>query len=127
MDRMESLLVLSAAIRGFHVYQDIWSPNLGDKFECTHEESNTKDTHAMGVYFSGKLVGHLPKEISRYFHYFTLHGGDIQGEVIGARRHCHEAGGMEIPSKLSVTGNQKIVEKLKQLIIALNSPSICIM
>ena len=52
------------------------------------------------------------------------HYGDIQGEVIGARRHCHEAGGMEIPSRLSVTGNQKIVEKLKQLIIALNSPSI---
>ena len=47
----------------------------------------------MGVHFSGKLVGHLPKEISRYFHYFTLHDGDIQGEVIGARRHCHEAGG----------------------------------
>ena len=65
MDRMESLLVLSAAIRGFHVYQDIWSPNLGDKFECTHE-SNTKDTHAIGVYFSGKLVGHLLKVFSLF-------------------------------------------------------------
>lgn len=116
--------MISTAVRGYHVYKDVWSPELGHKLECQHEPMNVHDSHAMGVYYNKKLVGHLPKDISTYFHFFTIHSGEVRGEVTGPRRYCKEAGGMEIPCKLTATGGKKMVERLKQLIVALNSSSI---
>ena len=95
---------------------------------CHHEANNMYDTHAMGAYVGDKLVGHLPKEVSRYFHLFILHNEpEISGEVTGNRRHCYEAGGMEIPCTLTLTGSKQTVGKLKQLIERLNSSSVVIM
>lgn len=71
------------------MFMSTWTPTVGDKFVCIHEENNTHDTHAMGAYDDKKLVVHLPKEASRYFHFFTLHNGpEISGEVtdINSRR-----------------------------------------
>lgn len=122
-----STVKIATAVRGYHVFMSTWTPTVGDKFVCIHEENNTHDTHAMGAYDDKKLVGHLPKEASRYFHFFTLHNGpEISGEVTGKRRHCSEAGGMEIPCILTLEGSKRTIEKLKQLIKGLNSSSIVI-
>ena len=98
---------IATAVRGYHVFSTTWSPKIGDKFVCHHELNNTHDNHAMGAYYDRKLVGHLPREASRYFHLFTLHNEpEISGEVTGKRRHCSEAGGMEIPCTLTLTGRR---------------------
>ena len=52
------------------------------------------------------------------------HGGTIEGLVIGSRRHCREAGGMEIPCRLTFTGKKKYMARLRHLIISLNSQTI---
>lgn len=120
--------MISTAVRGYHVFLLTWSPTIGDKFVCHHETNNVYDTHAMGVYYDKKLVGHLPKEVSRYFHFFTEHNGpEISGQVTGNRRHCREAGGMEIPCTLTLTGSKPTVGKLKQFIEGLKSSSIVIL
>ena len=83
---MSTSLVIQVAIRGYHVYQTVWIPIIGEHFISLHESGNSSDSHAMGIYCDsnpGVLVGHLPKEISRYSHYFTLHDGKISGEVTG--------------------------------------------
>ena len=60
-------------------------------------------------------MGHLPREVSRYFHYFMVHNNKqlISGEVTGPTK---EAGGMEKSCKLTLIGSKKTVDKLKQLI-----------
>ena len=68
------------------------------------------DTY-QGKYFSGVLS-------------FCNIVGLIEGLVIGSRRHCREAGGMEIPCRLTFTGKKNHIAKLRQLIISLNSQTI---
>ena len=72
-------------------------------------------------------MGHLPKEISRWSYFFIGHGGSISGVVTGARRHCREAGGMEIPCELTFCGKRAHVAKLRRLIESLNSVVIYVM
>ena len=66
----------------------------------------------------------LPKKISRWSAFFLQHGGTIEGLVIGSRRHYRQAGGMEIPCRLTFTGKKKRNTELRQLIISLNSLTI---
>ena len=114
---------VETAIRGYHVYQTVWKPAIGEEFISLHEKENGHDPHAMGVYYEGKLVGHLPKEASKYCHYFTLHNGNIRGRVTG-RRKSSPAGGMEIPCLLTFAGSERIVTKMKQLLQDLDSASV---
>ena len=119
----DSYLVLQTTVRGYHIYQAVWIPTIGEDFVSLHESGNAADSHAMGIFCNttpGLLVGHLPKEISRYCHYFTIHDGKIRGEVTGPRQHCTEKGGMEIPCLLTFSG---IIRTLKNFFEGLHSPT----
>ena len=49
---------IDCCIRGFHVYQEIWNPVIG-------EARNAVDRYAVAtVRGDGAVVGHLPKKIS---------------------------------------------------------------
>ena len=100
-----SSLVVSTAVGGYTIHhrllklEKLSSPSMKlatlFRFLCNGVESNP-----------GVLVGHLPKEISRHCHYFTVHEGKICGEVSGPRQYSHalERGGLEIPCILTFTG-----------------------
>ena len=62
----------------------------------------------------GLTVGHIPQEISRYTHYFIMHGVSIKGYVTSTqpRRSPIEQGGLEI--QLRVTAS---IEKAKSAIL----------
>lgn len=120
-------LKVESAVRGYHIYKAMWTPNFGEEFISLHQSGNTHDQHAMGVYIEDKLlVGHLPREMARYCHYFTLHDGTIIGTVSGRRRHSSTAGGMEIPCILTFKGRRKTIKQLKKLLEELNTPSVVI-
>ena len=70
------------------------------------------------------IVEHIPREISQWSTFFLQHGGTIEGLVIGSRWHCTEAGGMEIPCRLTFTGKKKHIARLRQLIISLKSQTL---
>ena len=77
----------ASSVRGFHVYQEIWSPFLGEVLTCRKEE-NLRDLYAVAVICTmgetlGETVGHIPKTISTVCSKFITHGGAIYCKVTG--------------------------------------------
>ena len=56
---------LSSAVRGYHVYRDIWEPSVGEKLVARREFDNQFDKFAVKVLNGEETVGHLPREYSR--------------------------------------------------------------
>ena len=55
----------ASCIRGFHVYQDNWTPILGERLVCKNGSGNPRDQYAVAVCKAGdEIVGHLPRKIS---------------------------------------------------------------
>ena len=51
--------------RSFHEYQAIWEPIHGEELDCSREIDNPNDPYAVSVTKGGKVVGHVPRKISR--------------------------------------------------------------
>ncbi len=45
---------------GYHVYQGVWAPTIGEKLPCRKENGNTQDPYAVAVLDGVKVVGHVP-------------------------------------------------------------------
>ena len=56
-------------IDGFHVYQDIWLPVMGETLPGHREDDNSEDRYAITCYKS-EVFGHIPQKISHYVHHF---------------------------------------------------------
>ena len=52
-------LVFSAAVRGFHVYRDVWKPLENDELECLFKRHNLFDMLAIKMcrLEGGQIVG----------------------------------------------------------------------
>ena len=117
---------LDSAIRGFHVYKNVWTPVLNEQLRTAQEHGNAQDLFAVAVCkedttstgISGDLkVGHVPRVIARICWYFLEHDGEIVCTVTGTRRRSPLAqGGLEIPCKLKFIGKPKQIKKLKKLL-----------
>ena len=111
-----------SAVRGYHVYKEIWDPFIDDTFSTKHERGNSHDRYAMAVIPDDikrkRVCGHLPREISKIYCLFVLCEATIVGRVTGPRRKTRaECGGMEIPCELTFKHGQKMVlDKLKLLL-----------
>ena len=44
-------LMVRTAVRGYHVYKDIWTPAIGEEFVCRQERGNDHDRHAVAVHY----------------------------------------------------------------------------
>ena len=56
-----------SVVRGFHEYQSIWTPEIGEELVCKWERHNAHDPFAVAVMKSeaGVVVGHLPRKLAR--------------------------------------------------------------
>ena len=54
-------------IKGYHAYQDVWSPVIGEDLACEREPENTFSPggHAVAVKKGDDVVGHVPCENER--------------------------------------------------------------
>lgn len=104
-------LKIRCASRGYHVYREIWRPKMGQSLIVHPEKNNLHDPYAMGLFakIPGKiteetLVGHIPREISRFCLYFTKYGGILSATVRQTkfRRSPLPQGGLEIPITLYI-------------------------
>ena len=113
----------ASAVRGYHVYKDVWKPSIGEKLVAKREFNNPMDKHAVKVVKDDETVGHLPREFSRIAWYFLARSGEISVEVIGRRRHCKQlCGGMEIPCQLEFNCSNKVqMKRLKELLAVFHS------
>ena len=61
----------TAAIRGYHVYQKIWQPELNETLVCIHERRNEFDAFSVKTVRAADnaTVWHLPKELSQQTKY----------------------------------------------------------
>ena len=109
---------IDSKIRGYHVYQTIWSnPCIGEELNCKREPGNSHDPHvvAMTKVISGvsTVVGHVPIDIS-----------PICSNL--------EQGGREIPCKLDLSiesekeakKTRKRLEATLSIVVAMGTLSI---
>ena len=73
-------------IRGYHVYQHIWTPVEGETYSWSHEPGNEQDCNAVAMMYKDRVVGHIPLAICKCISLFsTLPGSFLETKVTGKR------------------------------------------
>ena len=114
---MSCMFSISSVVRGYHIYQDVWSAGVGEQLTCDREPGNRHDTFAVAVKKDEVIVGHVPRCISPICYIFLCRGGTISCRVTGHRRYSANLaqGGMEIPCILTFqTGDAQYLDKIKK-------------
>ena len=112
-----SCVEISSFIRGYHAYQDIWQPTLGESLLLQSEPTNTKDSLAVSVVKSNTIVGHVPANLSVLFsHFLSRRCNKGTAEVTGARLNRGAGYGLKIPCKYRLYGPAAYIERLKTII-----------
>ena len=95
-----------SVIHGHHLYQRIWTPEIGKYLVCEREPTNSIDRYTVAVVKDDVIVGHLPRAQSKIYSLFLFRNGTIDCIVIGARRYSADLpqGGLEVPCKLVFNG-----------------------
>jgi hypothetical protein len=94
------------AVRGFHVYQRIWQPTLGENVDCGWEQGNQYDRFAIKCTDTdNRVIDHLPMEISRITKFLIARGAVVQATVTNMRYRASPLvqGGLEVPCLVTVT------------------------
>ena len=97
-------LVFSAAVRGSHVYQNVWKPLENEELEYIFETNNLFDMTDCWRTEGGQIVGHLPREISRPTKFLLDTGAKVSAQLTGThyKRSPLFQGGLEIPCLVTV-------------------------
>ena len=113
-----------SGLRGYHVYHNTvnWRPYVKEKIALKREHNNEHDKFAVAgrVTMRGRfgwiVVGHIPKEPSRYLWYSIHEGAKYDVEVYKKKPMTSPLlqGGLEIPIKVFVTWD--CLEKLSILV-----------
>ena len=74
--------VVESCVRGFHVYQDIWTPTTGEHLSCQMEDSNAFDPYAVAIRKNANVIGHVPWKISAACSLFIQRGGTLTCIII---------------------------------------------
>ena len=43
-----------SSVHGYHVYQDNWTPVIGERLNCEREEENPRDRYAVAAMWSSR-------------------------------------------------------------------------
>ena len=113
---------MNSCVRGYHVYQSVWTPVIGEELICRREVGNAHDRYAVGIYKQDSnrpetLVGHSPKKISLLRSLFLRRGGNVTCQVSGRRVYSSDLaqGGLEVPCRLIFRREELNLKKLKRL------------
>ena len=116
---------LDSYVKGYHVYKDIWKPNIGDVLKTEREPRNPVDKYAVSVMQKKNLVvGHLKKGTSRKFakliSYFLKNDRSLCDVIIkGKPVDFGDGEGMQVPCELLITGYELHIEILKKELVKL--------
>ena len=119
---------MEIAARGWHVYGKTvsQSPRKGEKLTTVKEKSKEAldiDPYAVAWMLKRRnklipdIVGHVPREISRFISFFFTHGGKLEANVLFVRPLPSPipSGGLEIMLMAKLTTDQKDAKILKYL------------
>ena len=54
-------------VQGYHIYGDVWTPNVGDLLNCDRESGNPNDLYAVAIKNGASMIGNIPKKLSAAF------------------------------------------------------------
>jgi hypothetical protein len=99
-----------SGLRGYHEYRNFWKPYVGQIITFAQEKNNKYDRYAVSgsARIPGKIgrvvVGHIPRELSRYIWYALEDEAIVSGKVISEKYKSSPLfqGGLEIPIKVNV-------------------------
>ena len=101
--------------RGFHVYQEIWTPVIGECLECRHEPRNVEDKNAIAVIKDETVIGHVPRCFSLWMKMILgLPKSNISCKITGNRVNRGAGNGLEIPCEYSAEGDRRTVNWLEK-------------
>ena len=69
----ETVLQVNSFIRGYHEYQEIWTPEMGDEYELKREPLNTVDHNAVAI-VRKREVGRSRRK--------CIHENELNGETV---------------------------------------------
>ena len=103
----ETLLsrTFNSAIPEFHYFKRYWPPEKAEKLICIYEENNAFDVLAIKTCKEdGKIVGHLPRELSQTIKLILDRGARILAvlESTHYRKSPLVQGGVEIPCQVTM-------------------------
>ena len=81
---------LVSCVRGYHIYNNVWIPVVGETVNCEREDRNPQDPYAVGLKKDGTTVGHVPRTISCICTLFLRRGGVIEATVTGPRQYSQD-------------------------------------
>ena len=113
MAELESFKIKCAS-RGFHVYRDFCKPNIHDLFAMAFKVKSA-------AMLTKAVIGHIPREISRFCRYFMDYGGLLEARVRDTvcRISPIPNKGLEIPVTLIVkkgSTNSEVFRKIKHFL-----------
>ena len=114
---------LDSFIKGYHVYQDVWSPELQEMLSAVPEPRNIVEKYAVSVQRDDEVVGHLMKGKSGRFaktiFYFLRADkkNDCTVVVTGKAINRGDGEGMQVPCTLNFKGHRKWIDILKKELI----------
>ena len=126
---MACVYEVDSCIRGYHVYQDTWTPLVGEELHCKREEENIQDRYAVVVKKGSARVGHMPRKVSAVCTLFLHKGGTLKCRITAVHRRYSidlPQGGLEIPCKLVFSGQDETVIKIKKLISDDSHLGVCV-
>ena len=62
---MSDALMIDSCMCGYHYYQDVWDPVIGEQLECVQEPANLHDRYAVAVLKEETVVGHVSRKTQR--------------------------------------------------------------
>ena len=103
---------LDSFVRGYHTYMDIWKPKVGDENFCLKSENENQHVKfAVAIVLEERIVGHVPKNLSKIFHQFMkIPNRTIACKVTGKRVNRGAGYGLEIPVQYRFIGAEKAVK-----------------
>ena len=100
-------LEFTAAIRGYHVHQKFWQPELNETLVYIHERGNECDALSVKTVraLDNAAVGHLPREISWPAKCLLDRGAAVKAVITCSYygRSPLFQGGLEIPCSVTVS------------------------
>ena len=105
----------SSYIRGYHDFQSVCTPSLGEMLQLKVEPTNPYDDFAVSIVKEGVVVGHIPLYVSRVVCFFL--------KRVGSVGFCFQVNqgvglGLEIPCTYKFYGRQSYLDRLQTLLLS---------
>ena len=106
---------IESTVRGHHIFKDTWTSHINEELAVQVEEGNVFNEHAVAVQNRDeRVVGHLPREISRKCWFFLRKKHSKMTCKITGHRHLSKfrGKGLVVPCIYIFEGKQNHIEKL---------------